>query len=396
MLSFRRFLPVSGLLVAAIAVLFALPLQAQNASPSLVEVGELSSVPPPQLEAKAWLTMDANSGQIITSHNPNEKIEPASLTKLMSAYLIFNALEEGQLDLDQTVHVSETAWKTVGSRMFINPGSEVTVDDLLQGMIVQSGNDATVALAEALAGSESSFAALMNQEAERQGLTNTYFENSSGLPGEDHLTSAYDLAILARNLIQDFPQHIHYYSQKEYTYNDIKQNNRNRLLWTDSTVDGLKTGHTKSAGYCLVSTALRDDRRVISIVIGADSDAARAEYSLKLLNWSFQNFDTIKLFDKDAPAVQARVWEGEADVVGLGSDQALWVTVPRGKGDDIDPVAQYTQPLIAPLTKDDLVGELQVSLDGNVLVKQDLRVMDNIPEAGFFGRLIDKARRIFD
>jgi len=236
----------------------------------------------------------------------------------------------------------------------------------------------------------------MNQEAERQGLTNTHFENSSGLPGETHLTTAYDLAILARNLIQDFPQHIHYYSQKEYTYNDIKQNNRNRLLWTDSTVDGLKTGHTKSAGYCLVSTALRDDRRVISIVIGADSDAARAEYSLKLLNWSFQNFDTIKLFDKNAPAVQARVWEGEADVVGLGSERELWVTVPRGKGDDIDPVAQYTQPLLAPLTKDALVGELQVSLDGNVLVKQDLRVMENVPEAGLFGRLIDKARRLFD
>lgn len=358
-------------------------------------VGELSSVPAPALTATAWLSFDVNSDQIIASQNPDEKIEPASLTKLMAAYVIFDALESGRLTLEQEVHVSEQAWKTEGSRMFIKPNTNVAVHDLLQGFIVQSGNDATVALAEAVAGSENAFVALMNEQAARQGLRDTYFMNASGLPDPQHLTTVRDLAILAKNLMTRFPQYMHYYSQKEYTYNGIKQNNRNRLLWTDPTVDGLKTGHTSSAGYCLVSTALRDGRRVLAVVVGAASDSARAENSLKLLNWSFQNFETVKIFDADKPAVTARVWEGTAETVGLGSTKPSWVTVPRGKAGDITPVAQYTQPLVAPLKKGDRVGTVAVSLDGKVLREESLHVLSDVAEAGFFGRIYDKVLLMF-
>jgi D-alanyl-D-alanine carboxypeptidase (penicillin-binding protein 5/6) len=363
---------------------------------AITAVGELASVPAPTLTAKAWLTLDATSGQIIASQNPDERVEPASLTKLMTAYLVFDALENKRLTLDQNVTVSEKAWKTEGSRMFIKPGSQVTVDELLKGVIVQSGNDASVALAEAVAGSEPAFAALMNQEAAKQGLHDTHFVNSTGLPDPTHLTTVRDLAILSKNLVVKFPQYLHYYSQKEFTYNKIKQNNRNRLLWTDPTVDGLKTGHTQSAGYCLVATALRDGRRVVSVIVGAASDSARIENSLKLLNWSFQNFDTIKLFDNEKPAVNARVWEGQVETVGLGSPSPTWITVPRGKGPQVKPVAQYTQPLIAPLKQGAKVGTVSLSLDGKLLRQEPLYVLSDVAEAGFFGRVYDKIRLLFE
>jgi D-alanyl-D-alanine carboxypeptidase (penicillin-binding protein 5/6) len=358
-------------------------------------VSALSSVPAPTLGAKAWLTLDATSGQIIAAQGAQDAVEPASLTKLMSAYVIFEALESGRLKLDQKVRISEKAWKTEGSRMFINPNTEVSVDDLLQGMLVQSGNDATVALAEAVAGSESAFVALMNQQAKALGMKHTNFTNAPGLPDPNHMTTVEDLAILARALVQRFPQYRHYDSQKEFTYNNIKQSNRNRLLWADSTVDGLKTGHTQSAGYCLVATALRDGRRVVSVIVGAASDAARTESSLKLLNWSFKNFDTVKLLDKTKPAVSARVWEGAAETADLGVTEPLWVTVPRGKADQIKTEARYTQPLMAPLTEGDQAGTLVASLDGKPLKQVPLLVMHSVPEAGFFGRLVDKVRLMF-
>ncbi len=365
-------------------------------APAVTMVGELGSVPAPVLGARAWISLDMNSGQVIAAQNIDERIEPASLTKVMAAYLVFEALETKRLTLEQTVHVSENAWRTEGSRMFIKPNTQVSVHDLLQGMIVQSGNDATVALAEAIAGSESAFVALMNEEAERQGLTNTKFTNSPGLPHEEHLTSVRDMATLASNLIQRFPQYLHYYAQKEYTYNNIKQNNRNRLLWADATVDGLKTGHTKSAGYCLIATAKRDGRRILTVLVGAASDSARAENSLKLLNWSFQNFDTVKLYDNDRAMVTARVWEGEAETVGLGSTSPVWVTVPRGKADQVRPVAKYQQPLIAPLNKGNRVGEVSLSLDGHVLRTESLHVLNDVPQAGLIGRLYDKVRLLFE
>jgi len=371
----------------------AAPAAAASARPATV--AELSSIPAPTLAAKAWLSLDANSGQVIAAQDPDQKVEPASLTKLMAAYVVFKALDEKRLTLDQKVNISEHAWRTEGSRMFVKVNSQVSVDELLQGLIVQSGNDATVALAEAVAGSESAFAALMNQEAARQGLTGTHFTNAPGLPDPQHMTTVRDLGTMARNLIHDFPQYIHYYSQKEFVYNKIKQPNRNRLLWADPTVDGLKTGHTSSAGYCLVSTALRDGRRVISVLVGAPTDSARAESSLKLLNWSFQNFEDIKLFGNAEPVVKARVWEGKAETVGLGQPQALWITVPRGKGPEVKPEARYTTPLMAPLTKGSRVGTVTLSLDGKVLREEPLVVLDNVAEAGFFGRMVDKVRLMF-
>ncbi|MBV2181919.1 MAG: D-alanyl-D-alanine carboxypeptidase [Castellaniella sp.] len=372
------------------------PTEGAPAAPTTEGVSAFSNIPLPTLGAKAWLTLDATSGQIIAAQNPKDAVEPASLTKLMSAYVIFEAIEGGRLKLDQMVHISPKAWKTEGSRMFVNPNTEVSVDDLLQGMLVQSGNDATVALAEAVAGSESAFAALMNQQAKALGMTHTHFVNSTGLPDPDHMTTVEDLATLARALVQRYPQFRHYDSQKEFTYNKIKQSNRNRLLWADSTVDGLKTGHTQSAGYCLVATALRDGRRVVSVLVGAASDAARTESSLKLLNWSFQNFDTVKLLDKDKPAVSARVWEGATETAGLGLSNALWVTVPRGRADDIKTEARYTQPLMAPLAEGARAGTLLVSLDGKELDQRPLVVLQSVEEAGFFGRLLDKIRLLFE
>jgi D-alanyl-D-alanine carboxypeptidase (penicillin-binding protein 5/6) len=361
----------------------------------LTPVGELSKVPAPTIDAKAWLVLDANSGQVISAAEPDEKIEPASLTKLMSIYVVFQALEHKRLSLDQKVNVSEKAWRTGGSRMFIKVNTQVSVEELLQGVIVQSGNDATVALAEAVAGSESAFVALMNQEAQKMGLTNTHYVNADGLPDPSHVTTVRDLGTLARYLVTDFPQYLHYFSEKEFTYNKIKQRNRNRLLWADPTVDGLKTGHTESAGYCLVATANRDGRRLISVVVGAPSDSARTESSLKLLNWGYQNFDTIKLYDNTHAAVQARVWEGTAKTVGLGQTEPTWITVPRGEGQQVKPIAQYTQPLVAPLKQGTRVGEVSLTLGGKVLRREPLVILSNVPQAGFFSRMIDKVRLMF-
>lgn len=386
--------------VAALALSFApLALFAQDSGASVTEpvfLSELSTIPAPTLGAKAWLSLDVNSDQIIATHNADERIEPASLTKLMTAYLVFDALESGRLTLDQEILVSEKAWRTEGSRMFLNPNSKVTVHELLQGVIVQSGNDATVALAEAISGSEEAFAALMNEEGKRQGLTNTHFENSSGLPHPDHLTTVRDLAILAKNLVKDFPQYLHYYSQKEFLYNKINQPNRNRLLWLDNTVDGLKTGHTKSAGYGLITTALRDGRRIITVVTGTANDAARTEDSLRLLNWSYQNFETVELYQPNQPIVTARIWEGETDTVGLGLKRSVWVTVPRGRSNDIKPVAHYTQPLIAPVAQDQQVGTVAFSLDDHIIANEPLQALNAVPQAGFVGRMIDKVRMWFN
>lgn len=392
---FARFALACALFTLALVSARAGAQTSAPAAQAVAMVSELSNIPAPVLGAKAWMTLDANSGQVIAAQNPDEPVEPASLTKLMSAYVVFEALEGGRLALDQKVHVSEKAWKTEGSRMFISPNTEVSVDELLQGLIVQSGNDATVALAEAVAGSESAFAAMMNEQAARMGLKHTHFTNSTGLPDPDHMTTVEDLANLARELVSRFPQYMHYYSQREFTYNKIKQSNRNRLLWADDTVDGLKTGHTQSAGYCLVSTALRDGRRVVAVLVGSTSDAARTENSLKLLNWSFKNFDTVRLLAPGQAAVQARVWEGEADAVGLGVDGALWVTVPRGRADALQSVAHYTQPLLAPLAKGDAMGTLQVSLGDKTLKTVPLQVEAAVAEAGFFGRLVDKVRLLF-
>lgn len=393
--SLRHCLAALSLAFAPVA-LFAQDVSSAVAAVEPVLISELSTIPAPTLGAEAWLSLDVNSNQIIAAHHADRLIEPASLTKLMTAYLVFAAIDAGRLSLDQEVLVSENAWRTEGSRMFINPNSKVKVHDLLQGVIVQSGNDATVALAEAISGSEGAFAALMNEEARRQGLSDTHFENSNGLPHPKHLTSVRDLAKLAKNLVSDFPEFLHYYSQKEYTYNDIKQPNRNRLLWLDSTVDGLKTGHTKSAGYGLVTTALRDGRRIVTVVTGTANDAARTEDSLKLLNWSYQNFDTVELYQPNQPIVTARIWEGEVDNVGLGLKRSVWVTVPRGRSNDIKPMAHYTQPLMAPVNQEQQVGTVAFNLDEKLIATEPLLTLNSVPEAGFMGRMVDKVRMMFN
>lgn len=367
-----------------------------NATPAIVPVGDVSTIPAPTIAAKAWIVIDVNSGQTLAASNPDMKVEPASLTKIMTAYVVFNALDEKRLNLDQQVTVSDTAWRTGGSRMFIEPRKPVTVHELTQGMIVQSGNDASVALAEAVGGSESSFAALMNQEAQRLGMKNSHFMNATGLPDPQHMTTARDLALLSMGLIKDHPQFFHYYKQKSFTYNNIPQPNRNRLLWTDPSVDGMKTGHTDSAGYCLVSTAMRGDRRVMVVVLGTDSEATRAEESLKLLNWSFQNFDTVMLFGKDQQALEARVWEGTADKVNLGPGEPLWLAVPRGRGAEVKSVAERIDPLVAPLSQGQRVGTLQLTLDGKVLQTAPLMALQDVERAGFFGRMTDTVKRWFE
>ena len=360
-----------------------------------VQVGDLSAVPVPAIAAKAWITVDVTSGQIVASSNPDMKIEPASLTKIMTAYVAFTAIKEKRLSLEQQANVSQLAWKTRGSRMFIEPRKPVTVDELLKGVIIQSGNDASVALAEAVSGSESAFVSVMNEEARRMGMTNTVFMNTTGLPDPQHLTTVRDLATLARRMINDHPDYFPYYAMREFTYNKIKQSNRNRLLWADPSVDGMKTGHTDAAGYCLVATAKRGDRRVITVLVGSDSMATRAEESLKLLNWTFQNFETVKLFDQTHAAVEAQVWQGKVDSTKLGVSEPLWVTVPRGKVSEVKPIAKRPDPLFAPLAKDERVGTLTLMLDNKMLLTRPLLVLDPVERAGFVGRTVDSVRLWF-
>ena len=365
--------------------------------PSLspIQVGELSSVPAPAIAAKAWITVDVTSGQVVSSSNADQKIEPASLTKIMTAYLAFSALKEKRLTLDQQANVSQVAWKTRGSRMFIEPRKPVTIDELIKGVIIQSGNDASVALAEAISGTEATFVTLMNEEAQRLGMTNTNFTNAGGLPDPQHFSTVRDLAVLARRMINDHPEYFPYYSLREFTYNKIKQPNRNRLLWADPSVDGMKTGHTEGAGYCLVATAKRGDRRVITVLVGSDSMATRAEESLKLLNWTFQNFETIKIFDKAQAAVESRVWQGKTENTKLGVAEPLWVTVPRGKAGDIKPVAKRPDPLFAPLVQGQKVGTLSLMLEDKLLRTEPLEVIDPVERAGVVGRWSDSIRLWF-
>ncbi|AWB34587.1 D-alanyl-D-alanine carboxypeptidase family protein [Orrella marina] len=357
-----------------------------------VPVQSVSTMPAPVIAARAWIVVDAVTGQVIAAQNPDQQVEPASLTKIMTVYLTFDALKQNRITPDQQVPVSEKAWKTPGSRMFIEPRMPVTVDELLKGIIVQSGNDASVAMAELLAGTEEAFAQLMTEKAVEMGMTETTFRNSTGLPDPQHTTTVKDLAILAQRMIEDHPDRYALYSMREFTYNNIKQANRNRLLWADPSVDGMKTGHTDAAGYCLISTAQRGDRRVISVLVGANSEASRAEESLKLLNWSFQNFDTVELVAAGQSAVQAQVWEGTTDVAELGSTKPLLLTVPRGKTGEVRMVASRPDPLLAPLSQGERVGTLTMTLEDKPLRVVPLNVLQPVDRAGFFGRAYDQLR----
>lgn len=358
-------------------------------------LAQLPAPAAPAVEARAWLLFDYNSGQVLASHNANERFEPASLTKLMTAYLAFGALKQKSLKPDQVIPVSTRAWKAEGSRMFIEPKKPVTVDELLRGMIIQSGNDASVALAEAIGGSEEVFAQMMNREAKRLGLVNTNFTNATGLTGPQLHSSAQDLAQLVVALIRDYPEHYALYSQKEYRYNNITQANRNRLLWLDPTVDGVKTGYTENAGYCLITSAHRGDRRLVSVVLGTASESARATESQKLLNWGFQFYDSVRLYARNQPVTQLRVWKGSSDMLKAGFTSDLYLALPKGQGDKIKASVESLQPLLAPISPGQRVATLKLEIDGKPYRELPVVALEAVPVAGIFGRAWDTLRLLF-
>ena len=349
----------------------------------------------PPIAAKAYVLVDFNSGQLLASQNPHQRIEPASLTKLMTAYVTFNALKQKTIKPDQTVPVSTRAWKAEGSRMFIEPNKPVVVEDLVKGMIVQSGNDACIALAEAIAGREEVFAQMMNREAQRLGMKNTNFMNSTGMPHPQHYTTAYDLSLLSAALIRDFPEYYPYYSLKEFRYNNITQANRNRLLWIDPTVDGMKTGYTENAGYCLVTSAHRGPRRLVSVVLGTNSESLRATESQKLVNYGFQFYDTVRLYEKGQPISAVRVWKGSANTVKAGFAYDLYLTVPKGVGEKLKASVETQQPLLAPVAVGQKIGLLRVRLDGKPYGEYPVVALEEAPVAGILGRGWDSLRLLF-
>jgi D-alanyl-D-alanine carboxypeptidase (penicillin-binding protein 5/6) len=351
--------------------------------------------PPPAVAAKAWLLYDYTSAHIIASAKEHERIAPASLTKLMTAYLTFAALKQKTLTLDQVVPVSKRAWKTPGSRMFIEPGKPVTVEQLLHGMITQSGNDAAMALAEAVAGSEDVFVQMMNREAQRLGMKDSHFADPTGLPDPKHYSTAYDLNLLAAALIRDFPEYYPLFSEREFRYDNISQPNRNRLLWLDPHVDGMKTGHTESAGFCLIASAKRGAQRLISVVLGTDSDSARAQESLKLLNYGFRFYESAKLYSKGQTVSSLEVWKGAENRVKAGFLSDLYVSVPRGQDDQLKADMVSTQPLVAPISAGQKVGMVKVTLQGKLLGEYPVVALENVPVAGFFGRTWDSMRLWF-
>ncbi len=354
---------------------------------------------PPEVAARSWLLLDVNTHQVLAAKDADLPVEPASLTKLMSAYIVFQALKDKRLTLEQTLPVSERAWRTGmtgASRSFLPLNSQVKVDDLLKGMIVQSGNDATVVLAEGVGGSYEQFVAMMNRQAQAFGLKSTSFRNPEGLTAPGHTSTARELAVIAERLVRDFPEYLPYYSMKEFTYNKIKQPNRNLLLYRDPTVDGLKTGYTDAAGYCLVTTAKRDfpngPRRLISVVLGAASMESRANESQKLLNWGYSAFDAVKLFDANQAVVSPEVWKGKSRNAKLGSAAAVFVNVPKGQGDKLKTDIARTDPLVAPLAKGQVVGTIKVSAGGAPVAEVPLTVLENVETAGLLGRAWDSLR----
>ena len=334
----------------------------------------------PEIGARGYVLLDHNSGRILASKNENERMDPASITKLMTAYAVFRTLKSEQITLDDQVMISEKAWRTSGSRMFIEVGTRVTVNELLQGMIVQSGNDASVALAEYVAGNEAVFAQLMNQYAAELGMLNTQYQNSTGLPAKDHYTSANDIARLATQLIQEFPEYYNWYSQKEFTYNKITQKNRNALLWRDPSVDGLKTGMTDAAGYCLVSSAKRDDMRLISVVLGTKSSSARAKDSQALLNYGFRFYETRLLYTAGDAVTEARVWKGATETAGIGLQQDLYITIPRGSYAQLEAKLDLPPQLIAPVDHTARLGTVRVNLNSEMVAEANLFALSSINE----------------
>ncbi|MFW2439393.1 MAG: D-alanyl-D-alanine carboxypeptidase family protein [Arenicellales bacterium] len=347
-----------------------------------------ANVAPPVINGSSWLLIDSDSGATLTAGDPDMQIEPASLTKLMTAYIVFRELSEGRLSLDDMVLISEKAWRMEGSRMFVKVNSKVNLEDLIKGMIVQSGNDATVALAEQVAGTEESFVSLMNKVAAELGMQGTHFANSSGMPAEEHLTTARDLATLTRALINQFPQYYKYYSIKEFTWNNIKQGNRNLLLYRDPTVDGVKTGHTESAGYCLIGSAEREGMRLIAVVTGTDSKLARAEMVQNLLNYGFRNYITQEVYPAGKLIRNVDVYKALSNFVAVESAAGITLTIPRRVDAELKQTVTIPDYVIAPVDRGQVLGNIEFSIKGNSLGKYPLTAVEEIPEGGILDQLI--------
>jgi len=377
------------LILALVPFVLLLPVSPPAAAP-------MPTPAPPIIGAKSYLVVDSRTGAELASLNPDSPLAPASLTKIMTTYVVFNALQQGQLSLDDEVTVSEKAWRTEGSRMFIEVGTRVSVKDLLIGMIVQSGNDASVALAEHVAGTEAVFAEMMNQHAAKLGMRSSQFKNATGLPAEGHTTTARDLATLARALIENFPEYYGWHAEKEFTYNNIRQDNRNSLLWRDDSVDGLKTGHTEDAGYCLVASAKRDDMRVVSVVLGTSSDKARTDGSQALINYSFRFFETRLLFKAGETVTTARIWKSANENTDLGVLEDVYVTVPRGAYEQLEPTMNIPAVLLAPVSAGQPLAELTVKLGDETLVTAPLVALAENPAGSLWQRARDSVSLWFE
>ncbi|MDY6942873.1 MAG: D-alanyl-D-alanine carboxypeptidase family protein [Pseudomonadota bacterium] len=380
LLPLRLTLPTLIMLWATLATGFSSP---ASAIPAPVPA-------PPPVAGNSHVLIDHHSGRVLAENQPDLRVEPASITKLMTSYVVFHALASGELKLDDPVRISEKAWRMPGSRSFVEVGKSVPAEVLLKGMIVQSGNDASVALAEHLAGTETAFATLMNHHAELLGLTNTHFMNATGLPDPDHYTTARDVAALSRALINEFPEYYAWYAVKKFSYNGIDQYNRNRLLWRDETVDGLKTGHTEAAGYCLAATALRDDMRLISVVMGTDNENARESASQALLNYGFRFFQTYRLYGAGEGLTTAPVWKADRDTVAVGIEEPLYVTIPRGQYESLEATITLNELITAPIGLEQSVGTARVMLHEELLAERPLYPLEPVPEGGLWRRLRDE------
>jgi len=372
---------------------------------SLVASTAFAQVPPPGVNARSWVLVDATSNQVLAAGNPDERVEPASLTKLMTAYLVFQALDTKKISMDQTINPSEAVRRvrTDESRMFIEANKPVTVHDLVYGMIVQSGNDAAIALAELVGGSESQFVNMMNTEAQRLGMTHTHFADVNGMPDPQHYTTAGDLALLSAHLIRDYPDYYNIFSVREFTYNKIKQPNRNRLLWIDPTVDGLKTGHTQAAGYCLIASSKRSlpgtpdaSRRLVSVMMGEQKEHDRVEDSLKMLNYGYSAYDALRLYKAGQVIDTPHVYKGTLDSVKIGVTSDQYITVPRGLGDKVKPQIERTDPLIAPIAAGQQVGSVKFVADGKTLAQVPIVALQAVPQAGIVGRVWDSLMLMFN
>ncbi|MET0092557.1 MAG: D-alanyl-D-alanine carboxypeptidase family protein [Sedimenticola sp.] len=351
---------------------------------------------PPKIAASGHLLLDFDSGAVLAENNANEQLEPASLTKIMTAYVVLRELTEGNIKLDEMVRVSKKAWRAPGSRMFIEVGKQISVEQLLKGMIIQSGNDSSIALAEHVAGSEETFAALMNEHAQRLGMLNTNFVNSTGLPDKDHYTTANDIAKVAAATIREFPDYYGWYAVREFTFNDIKQHNRNKLLWRDDSVDGIKTGHTEAAGYCLVASAKRNGMRLISVVMGTKSENARAKESQALLNYGFRFYETHRLYGAGEALTQVRVWKGASEQLRLGLKEDLVVTIPRRQYKNLKPGMTIPPKIMAPMRKGQEVGKVKVMLGDRVVAESPLVALEGVEEGGIWQTVKDSALLMFE